>query len=158
MPTGEIKPPRASILALFIAREAADLACEAAGVRLDDIYAPTRGRARAVFARQVAMYLAHVVGQLTMTDVARVFGRDRTTVAYALHLIEDRRDDPDFDAAMERLEALIRPRIVALRRREDEGVFNEAAARRRAQRILQRVRGPGPAPDNSRTRQRRRFG
>lgn len=47
--------------------------------------------------RQIAMYVAHVVLQLSMKDIARGFGRDRTTVVYACHLIEDMRDDPDFD-------------------------------------------------------------
>ncbi|HEY6630294.1 MAG TPA: helix-turn-helix domain-containing protein, partial [Rhizobiaceae bacterium] len=47
--------------------------------------------------RQVAMYVAHVVLRLNMTDIGRAFGRDRTTVIYACHLIEDLRDDDDFD-------------------------------------------------------------
>ena len=47
--------------------------------------------------RQVAMYVAHVVLRLNMTDIGRAFGRDRTTVLYACHLVEDLRDDTDFD-------------------------------------------------------------
>ena len=47
--------------------------------------------------RQVAMYVAHVVLKLNMTDIGRAFARDRTTVLYACHLVEDLRDDPDFD-------------------------------------------------------------
>lgn len=47
--------------------------------------------------RQVAMYVAHVVLRLSMTDIGRAFGRDRTTVLYACHLVEDLRDDTDFD-------------------------------------------------------------
>jgi chromosomal replication initiation ATPase DnaA len=47
--------------------------------------------------RQVAMYVAHVVLRLNMTDIGRAFGRDRTTVLYACHLVEDLRDDADFD-------------------------------------------------------------
>lgn len=47
--------------------------------------------------RQIAMYVSHVVLGLTMTDVGRGFGRDRTTVLHACHLIEDMRDDPEFD-------------------------------------------------------------
>ena len=35
--------------------------------------------------------------QLNMTDIGRGFGRDRTTVVHACHLIEDLRDDDDFD-------------------------------------------------------------
>lgn len=47
--------------------------------------------------RQIAMYVAHVVLQLTMGEVGRGFGRDRTTVLHACHLVEDMRDDPEFD-------------------------------------------------------------
>ena len=56
--------------------------------------------------RQIAMYVAHVTLQLNMTDIGRGFGRDRTTVVHACHLIEDLRDDDDFDrvvAATERV-------------------------------------------------------
>jgi chromosomal replication initiation ATPase DnaA len=44
------------------------------------------------------MYVTHVVMGLTMAEVGRGFGRDRTTVLHACHLIEDMRDDADFDA------------------------------------------------------------
>lgn len=48
--------------------------------------------------RQIAMYVTHVVMGLSMSDVGRGFGRDRTTVLHACHLVEDMRDDADFDA------------------------------------------------------------
>ena len=48
--------------------------------------------------RQIAMYVAHVVLRLNMTDIGRGFGRDRTTVMHSCHLIEDLRDDQDFDS------------------------------------------------------------
>lgn len=47
--------------------------------------------------RQIGMYVAHVVLGLNMTEVGRGFGRDRTTVQHACHLIEDMRDDEEFD-------------------------------------------------------------
>jgi chromosomal replication initiation ATPase DnaA len=47
--------------------------------------------------RQLAMYVAHVTLCLSMKDVGVGFGRDRTTVAHACHLIEDLRDDVEFD-------------------------------------------------------------
>ena len=61
--------------------------------------------------RQIAMYVAHVVLQLNMGEVGRGFGRDRTTVLHACHLIEDLRDDPEFD------------RIVATAERVTKAVF-----------------------------------
>lgn len=69
--------------------------------------ARTRGRARVAFARQVAMYLAHVAYGQSLTEVGNLFGRDRTTVAHACGVIEDRRDDPGFDRSMDRLEAAL---------------------------------------------------
>ena len=69
-----------------------------------DLTAPTRARADVAFARQVAMYLTHVVYQLTYHEVAEAFGRDRTTVAYACAVVEDARDDIEFDERLEKLE------------------------------------------------------
>ena len=78
------------------------------GVGYDDLHGITRGRARIAFARQVAMYLAHVACRLSLTDTGRLFGRDRTTVAHACTVIEDRRDDPVFDRALDLLEWAVR--------------------------------------------------
>jgi hypothetical protein len=54
--------------------------------------------------RQIAMYVSHVVLRLSMNEVGHGFGRDRTTVLYACHLIEDLRDDEDFDCLVARTE------------------------------------------------------
>ncbi len=77
------------------------------GVPAPELRAPTRSRAPVAFARQVAMYLAHVTCGLSMTDVGTLFGRDRSTVAYACSLVEDRRDDPVFDRSLVSLESAI---------------------------------------------------
>jgi chromosomal replication initiation ATPase DnaA len=69
-----------------------------------------RGRSReadAAFARHVAMYLAHVTFGLRLKDVARAFGRHRTTVGHACRRIEDMRDDVLFDSQLGWLEALV---------------------------------------------------
>jgi hypothetical protein len=47
--------------------------------------------------RQIAMYVTHVILGLSMAEVGKGFQRERTTVLHACHLIEDMRDDPDFD-------------------------------------------------------------
>ena len=65
--------------------------------------APVPARA-AAFARQIAMYLAHVGFGLSMAEIGRAFGRDRTTVLHACHLIEDRRDEVRFDQLLDHLE------------------------------------------------------
>lgn len=101
-----------------VLRPAVELAvAQVFGVERADIGMQTRGRARVALARQVAMYLAHVAYGLSLTDVGRLFSRDRTTVAHACALVEDRRDDQAFDRALELLElvvrALVTPRPLA---------------------------------------------
>lgn len=73
-----------------------------------DLLAPSRGRAKIALARQVAMYLARVVGRLRFDEVAIVFGRDRSTVRHACHVVEDRRDDPEFNLTLDHLESIIK--------------------------------------------------
>lgn len=88
-----------------LSREAIEQAVvQVFGVGHADLYRVTRGRAKVALARQVAMYLAHVACGLSLTDTGRLFGRDRTTVAHACGVIEDRRDDPVFDRALDLLE------------------------------------------------------
>ncbi|MEL6298950.1 MAG: helix-turn-helix domain-containing protein [Pseudomonadota bacterium] len=65
---------------------------------------PTRGRADIARARQVAMYLAHTVFELSLTETGLAFNRDRTTVSHACLVVEDGRDDPAFDRAIEIME------------------------------------------------------
>lgn len=55
-------------------------------------------------ARQLAMYLSHVVLGRSLTEIGGAFGRDRTTVSYACAVIEDMRDDPAFDEEVSALE------------------------------------------------------
>jgi hypothetical protein len=76
-------------------------------VEMDLMRVPTRGRARVALARQVAMYLAHVGCGLSLTEAGELFERDRTTVAYACHIVEARREDPAFDHAIDLLERVI---------------------------------------------------
>jgi chromosomal replication initiation ATPase DnaA len=74
------------------------------GIAGKDLRRATRGRAKVALARQVAMYLAHVGCGMSLTETGRLFNRDRTTVAHACGIIEDRRDDPLFDRALDLLE------------------------------------------------------
>src|SRR6478735_8181651 len=77
-------------------------------VASSDLWSGTRGCPRVAFARQVAMYLAHVAWGLSLTEVGYVFARDRTTVAHACGLVEDLRDDPVLDRSLELLEGVLR--------------------------------------------------
>ncbi|MDZ4790179.1 MAG: helix-turn-helix domain-containing protein [Hyphomicrobiales bacterium] len=78
------------------------------GVSREDLLAPTRRQAPIAFARQVAMYLAHVGYSLTFTQIGELFSRDRTTVAHACSLVEDMRDDDALDHTLSALEKAIR--------------------------------------------------
>ena len=57
--------------------------------------------------RQIAMYVCHVVLRLSLSDIGAAFGRDRTTVGHACHVVEDRRDDPAFDAFVSAIERMV---------------------------------------------------
>ena len=89
-------------------RDAVQLAASMAGYALGidpaEITRTGRGTHDASRARQVAMYLAHVGMGMSLARVAEAFGRDRSTVAHACHLIEDRRDDAAFDRWLDQLE------------------------------------------------------
>jgi chromosomal replication initiation ATPase DnaA len=76
-------------------------------VDVRDLDSETRGSPRAAFARQVAMYLAHVVCGLSLTEVGTLFARDRTTVSHACSVVEDRRDDPELDGRLDHLERAV---------------------------------------------------
>ncbi|MGF1454923.1 MAG: helix-turn-helix domain-containing protein [Alphaproteobacteria bacterium] len=79
-------------------------------VTLDDMRAPSRGKARVAFARQLAMYLCHVTLSFDQGRLAGAFGRDRTTVSHGVRRIEDRREDPVLDQVLETLEAVFKNR------------------------------------------------
>ncbi|HEX7791829.1 MAG TPA: helix-turn-helix domain-containing protein [Afipia sp.] len=78
------------------------------GLEAGYLEAALRGSQRVAFARQIAMYLAHVGFALNFDAVGRAFGRDRTTVAHACRVVEDGRDDIWFDCRMATLELICR--------------------------------------------------
>jgi hypothetical protein len=107
-------------------RRAAQRLCDAAlvataaafAVPVGELIASSRRSYIAAFARQSAMYLAHVSFGLSFSEIGRAFGRDRTTAAHACRLVEDRRDDPAVDAVLGQLESA----CCALRRRMNPAV------------------------------------
>lgn len=84
------------------------LVAYACGVATRDLASRSRAHPRAALARQVAMYLCHTGLGLSQSEVARLFGRDRSTVGHAARVIEDRRDEAAFDAWLDRLEAVLK--------------------------------------------------
>lgn len=79
----------------------------AMGVPLRALCATTRRSPRAALARQMAMYLCHVVFSISVTNVARAFGRDPSTVVHALQRIEEMRDTVELDSQLDMLEAFL---------------------------------------------------
>ena len=75
-------------------------------VPVDELRAPSRRAAAVAFARQSAMYLAHVVLRLNYSTTGQLFHRDRTTAAHAYQLVEERRDDPAIDRLLHLLEGV----------------------------------------------------
>ena len=84
------------------------LVAMATGVCPVQIRSRTRNKANAARARQIAMYLSHVTFEWPLARVGAAFGRDRTTASYACHRVEDLRDDADFDANLNAMEACLR--------------------------------------------------
>jgi len=74
------------------------------GVQTSQIITRKKGPAHICFARQVAMYLVHVVFQIRIASIARVFCRDPSTVSHACHTIEEARDDQVLDSKLTALE------------------------------------------------------
>jgi hypothetical protein len=95
-PSFEVAEQLCALIAITVAA--------AFAVPLAELRARTRRPPTVALARQSAMYLAHIVFGLTLTDIGRAFDRDRTTAAYACELIENRRDDPVLDAVITALE------------------------------------------------------
>ena len=60
------------------------------------------------FARQVAMRLAHATLGMNCTQIARLVGRDRSTVAHGCQVVEEECDDPVFAMRMDRMERAVR--------------------------------------------------
>ncbi|MFP5075757.1 helix-turn-helix domain-containing protein [Rhizobium sp. YIM 134829] len=75
---------------------------------VEDRLTHRRDRRRAsTHIRQIAMYLCHVVLQLSLTEIGAAFGRDRTTAGHACNVVEDRRDDPAFDDFVSAVERVV---------------------------------------------------
>ena len=92
-----------------------DIAAALFSVSGRDLRHPGRSTLDVARVRQIAMYVTHVSLGLSMRDVGQGFGRDRTTVLHACHLVEDMRDEDEFD------------RIVALAERVVCAVFGEGS-------------------------------
>lgn len=85
-----------------------DLMADFFGVSGKELRLPGRSRVEIVRIRQIAMYLAHTLLRVSIKEVARGFGRDRSTVQYAITAVEDARDDSEIELLLGRLERITR--------------------------------------------------
>lgn len=95
--TAAFSRPAAGATSLCACNDAIALVAREKKVSIPMLTHRSRCRKKTALARQLAMYLAHVVLGRSLTEIGEAFGRDRTTVSHACALIEDMRDDPAFD-------------------------------------------------------------
>lgn len=95
--TNAFSRPAARVSALRACNDVIVLVANEKNVPVRMLTHRSRCRKQTALARQLAMYLAHVVLRRSLTEIGNAFGRDRTTVSHACALIEDMRDDPAFD-------------------------------------------------------------
>lgn len=83
------------------------------------VFQPNRGHVTVATARQVAMYLAHIVGQVPINRLALAFKRDLSSITHNIRLIEDNRGEPGTlsDAELTYLELLFEDRAGLKQRR-----------------------------------------
>lgn len=77
-------------------------------VSLEELRSAQRGSSHVARIRQFGMYIAHTMFGLSMSEVAYAFSRERTTVKHACHLMEDMRENAQFDRSVSSFEYLIR--------------------------------------------------
>ena len=101
-------PDRSSCQAQHAAaRLLSSVVSSAFSVQAEALRAPQRGGKTTAFARQVAMYLSHTHLGLSYTASGALFGRDRTTAAYACRAVEEKREDAGVDALVDCMERAI---------------------------------------------------
>lgn len=76
-------------------------------VSQQELTSSSRGRSNVCLARQMSMYLIHTVFSVPYHRVAVFLKRDRTTISHACKLVEDLRDNEEFDKRLETMENLL---------------------------------------------------
>ena len=61
-------------------------------------------RRNAALPWKIVMYLLHIAGGFSLTEIARLYARDRKTVSLACAAVEDARDEPGLDRVLSLLE------------------------------------------------------
>lgn len=90
--------------------EIMQIAARASGVTVADLQSPSRRR-RVVRPRQLAMYLARRFTDASLAEIGRAFGRDHSSVIYALDQVERRSlEQPQFRYELEAIAGRLAPR------------------------------------------------
>ena len=97
------EPPPHHLLAAR-AQLAAGIVGYATGVPAADILTNRHRPAELVAARRLVMYLLNAAFGASLPQIAMMFWRNRSTVTLAVRIVEDQREDPAFDALVDRLE------------------------------------------------------
>lgn len=84
------------------------------GLNTEEVFSPRNRKTADTKARHVAIYLTYVALGTSFGRVAKAFGRDRSSVAYACKIVENRREDADFDDWCEQLEVGLKS-VIGLR-------------------------------------------
>lgn len=107
---------RGRLGALMRMRKALEIAAQVTAphfaVPTDLVLRPAAGRRPPVAetqARRITLYLAHTSGQVSMRALSEITGqpyRGKRGIGDVVRQVEERRDDPDFDALVARFESL----------------------------------------------------
>ena len=100
--------PRSRAEAVAMCDCVIDLMSALFGTSGRELREPGRGERSVSRVRQIGMYVARVTLGLRVVEIAAGFGRDKSTVVHACHIIEDLRDDVDFDRLVARAEHITR--------------------------------------------------
>ena len=101
---GQRRPRRSQERAIELCGNIIEIISALFNVPSKEVRSPHRTSQSIAQVRQIAMYVAQVVMRLSMKEVGLGFDRDRTTVLYACHQVEDLRDDIEFDQMVARAE------------------------------------------------------
>ena len=84
------------------------------GIPHFDVFSRRRLPANDMILRQTSMYLLNTSCNYSQSHVARIFERDRGTVRQACAIVEDMRDNLDFDEKLNTLEFFLAkdPRLI----------------------------------------------
>jgi hypothetical protein len=99
--------PRAALPIRAVCRIVGHVTSEMAALVSTRVQLHSNRRRLLCHVRQIAMYVCHVALRIPLQDIGQAFGRDRTTVGHACHVVEDRRDDAAFDDFVGTIERIV---------------------------------------------------